>query len=233
MTSVILIFRNNIERRKKAKNVLTQSGKWTEYQHGHNRGTVTSVSDRPENANMSADTSYVDDTSGQPVSCTFGRRSHGLLKAGGRQLLFWFRFLRNHGNFKDSLKFQSHKHKDNAHNVNRRYFHKYWTRHFDLMGERKGDVWCSWECKNISGNVPLVGGASSFLGTTTFFSGTFFLTSGTLKTPFHDKNVFWRARKKARSLYTQKDHHATFTQKRDRMQAATPQEMTEIFRERN
>lgn len=172
-------------------------------------------------------------TVAQPVSCTFGRRSHGLLKAGGRQLLFWFRFLRNHGNFKDSLKFQSHKHKDNAHNDNRRYFHKYWTRHFDLMGERKGDVWCSWECKNISGNVPLVGGASSFLGTTTFFSGTFFLTSGTLKTPFHDKNVFWRARKKARSLYTQKDHHATFTQKRDRMQAAAQQEMTEIFRERN
>lgn len=47
MTSVILIFRNNIERRKKAKNVLTQSGKWTEYQHGHNRGTVTvSVTDQ-------------------------------------------------------------------------------------------------------------------------------------------------------------------------------------------
>lgn len=65
MTSVILIFRNNIERRKKAKNIFTQSEKWTEYQHGHNRGTVTSVSDRPENENMSADTSYVDDTSGQ------------------------------------------------------------------------------------------------------------------------------------------------------------------------
>lgn len=37
--------------------------------------------------------------------------------------------------------------------------------------------------------VPVAGGASSFLGTTTFFSGTFFLTSGTLKT-FRDKNLF-------------------------------------------
>lgn len=58
-----------------------------------------------------------------------------------------------------------------------------------------------------------MGGASSFLGATTFFSGTFFLISGTLKTPFHDKNVFLKSKKEAKSLYTQEDHHAAFTQK--------------------
>lgn len=37
--------------------------------------------------------------------------------------------------------------------------------------------------------VPGAAGASSFLGMVTFFSGTFFLTSGTLKTWFCDKKL--------------------------------------------
>lgn len=75
-----------------------------------------------------------------------------------------------------------------------------------------------------------MGGASSFLGTTTFFSGTFFLISGTLKIPFNDKNVFLKSKKESKKTTHTEDHHTTFNQKKDGTQAAVHQEMSGICR---
>lgn len=74
-----------------------------------------------------------------------------------------------------------------------------------------------WQCLICLGIVvPAAGGASSFLEMTTFFSATFFLTSGTLKTSFHDKNCCeGQKRENIRSRHTQKDQHATVTQDRN------------------
>lgn len=73
--------------------------------------------------------------------------------------------------------------------------------------------------------VPVAGGASSFLGTITFFSGTFFLTSGTLKTSFHDKNIVRDKKERTREVHTQKDQRATLAQERGVMQVGSPHVM--------
>ena len=96
------------------------------------------------------------------------------------------------------------------------------TGHLDFLQvmERK------WQCLICLGTaVPVAGGASSFLGITTFFSGTFFLTSGTLKTPFHDKNIVRDKKERTQEVHTQKDQHATLSSGGDVMQSGSPSVM--------
>lgn len=143
------------------------------------------------------------------------------LRPGGGTFFSGSGFLGTTGTFKILFYFVSsfHRHRDNGHHDNVSYVNKYWEMgHFGFYTWRK-----KWQCLIRLGiAVPVAGGASSFLGVITFFSGTFFLTSGTLKTSFHDKNLLWGTKKREHRKSTEKDQHATVAQGRDLMQVRSP-----------